>query len=62
MLSEVPIIAPETVYLYQNTSVIPDEVLASRIGLIPLKINPDLLEWPTNTRGHCCNSWMLQNE
>ena len=28
------------VLLYQNTSVIPDELLVHRLGLLPLKIDP----------------------
>lgn len=32
--------AIEKVYVYNNTSVIPDEVLAHRIGLIPLRADP----------------------
>ncbi|WLF76892.1 DNA-directed RNA polymerase core subunit rpc40 [Lodderomyces elongisporus] len=45
MIAEVPSVAAETVYSYMNTSVIQDEVLAHRIGLIPLKVDPDSLTW-----------------
>lgn len=45
MISEVPSVAAEYVYVFNNTSVIQDEVLSHRIGLIPLKIDPDLLTW-----------------
>ncbi|CAK9435813.1 uncharacterized protein LODBEIA_P04860 [Lodderomyces beijingensis] len=45
MIAEVPSVAVETIYSYMNTSVIQDEVLAHRIGLIPLKIDPDSLSW-----------------
>ncbi|GEQ72976.1 hypothetical protein JCM33374_g6665 [Metschnikowia sp. JCM 33374] len=45
MLAEVPAVAAETVYVFNNTSVIQDEVLAHRIGLIPLKVDPDALVW-----------------
>ncbi|XP_065353997.1 DNA-directed RNA polymerases I and III subunit RPAC1 [Cloeon dipterum] len=40
LLSEVPSIAIKEVHMYMNTSVIQDEVLCHRIGLIPLKANP----------------------
>lgn len=45
MIAEVPTLAAETIYIFNNTSVIQDEVLSHRIGLIPLKVNPDLLGW-----------------
>ena len=32
--------AIETVYIWNNSSIIQDEVLAHRIGLIPLKVDP----------------------
>jgi DNA-directed RNA polymerase I and III subunit RPAC1 len=43
MLAEVPTVAIETVWFADNTSIIQDEVLAHRIGLIPLKIDPKKL-------------------
>lgn len=45
MLAEVPSVAAETVFVFNNTSVIQDEVLAHRIGLIPLNVDPDSLVW-----------------
>jgi DNA-directed RNA polymerase subunit D len=36
MLSEVPIMAIEDIFYFDNTSLVPDEVLAHRIGLVPL--------------------------
>lgn len=48
MLSEVPSIAIEKVYIYNNTSIIQDEVLAHRLGLIPLKADPRLFEYKEN--------------
>lgn len=45
MLSEVPSMAIEKVYMYNNTSIIQDEVLAHRLGLIPLKADPRLFEY-----------------
>ena len=44
LLSEVPSMAFEKVYIYNNTSIIQDEVLAHRLGLIPLKADPRLFE------------------
>lgn len=39
LLSEIPILAIEDCFIYQNTSIVQDEVLAHRLGLIPLKAN-----------------------
>ncbi|KAL0208952.1 hypothetical protein P9112_011539 [Eukaryota sp. TZLM1-RC] len=44
LLSEVPTIAIENVIIHNNTSVIPDEVLAHRLGLLPIACDPELLE------------------
>jgi DNA-directed RNA polymerase I and III subunit RPAC1 len=40
LLAEIPTMAIEKVYINNNTSVIQDEVLAHRLGLIPLKADP----------------------
>lgn len=49
MIAEVPSVAAEAIYIFNNTSVIQDEVLAHRIGLVPLKVDPELLSWVDNT-------------
>lgn len=49
MIAEVPLVAVEKVFMFQNTSVIQDEVLAHRIGLIPLQVDPDTLQWVDKT-------------
>ncbi|KAI7055481.1 hypothetical protein KC352_g44570, partial [Hortaea werneckii] len=36
LISEVPTVAIEDVFMFDNTSIIQDEVLAHRLGLIPL--------------------------
>lgn len=45
MLAEIPNVAIEHVFVHMNTSVIQDEVLAQRLGLVPLQLNPDWLSW-----------------
>lgn len=39
-----PTVAIETVYVWNNTSIVQDEVLAQRLGLIPLAIDPRKLQ------------------
>lgn len=48
MISEVPSMAIEKVYMFNNTSIIQDEVLAHRLGLIPLKADPRLFEYKSD--------------
>ncbi|ODV92445.1 hypothetical protein CANCADRAFT_1035 [Tortispora caseinolytica NRRL Y-17796] len=45
LIAEVPTIAIEYVYVQKNTSVLQDEVLSQRLGLIPLRADPDRLMW-----------------
>ncbi|EGT44218.1 hypothetical protein CAEBREN_24695 [Caenorhabditis brenneri] len=47
LLAEVPTMALEKIYLYQNTSVIQDEVLCHRLGLLPLRVDPRAFQFPT---------------
>lgn len=51
LLAEVPAMAIEKVILYQNTSIIQDEVLSHRLGLVPLKIDPREFEF-VHEAGH----------
>jgi len=37
--------AIEKVFVYNNTSIIQDEVLAHRLGLIPIKADPRMFEY-----------------
>ncbi|XP_062503648.1 DNA-directed RNA polymerases I and III subunit RPAC1-like isoform X2 [Corticium candelabrum] len=48
LLAEVPTMAIEKVYMFNNTSVIQDEVLAHRLGLIPIYADPEKFEFPSN--------------
>lgn len=41
LIAEVPTVAIEHVYIFNNTSIIQDEVLAHRLGLVPIQIDPD---------------------
>jgi len=47
---QVPTIAIEHVYVWNNTSVIQDEVLAHRIGLVPLNVDPSYFEFKSDAR------------
>lgn len=40
LLAEVPTMAIETVYIQENTSIIQDEVLSHRLGLVPIRADP----------------------
>ena len=50
LLSEVPTMAIETVFVFNNTSVIQDEVLSHRLGLIPIKADPGRFGWQNGIR------------
>lgn len=40
IISEIPTMAFETVYIWNNSSIIQDEVLSHRVGLIPIQVDP----------------------
>lgn len=46
LIAEVPTVALENIFMWNNTSIIHDEVLAHRLGLIPLNVDARLLEEP----------------
>ncbi|XP_795508.4 DNA-directed RNA polymerases I and III subunit RPAC1 [Strongylocentrotus purpuratus] len=45
LLAEVPTMAIEKVSIFNNTSIIQDEILAHRLGLIPIKADPRIFEY-----------------
>lgn len=45
MIAEVPTMAIEHVFIYNNTSVIQDEMLAHRLGMIPIRVDPTKFIW-----------------
>ena len=45
MLAEVPTVAIEHVYIEMNSSIIHDEVLAHRLGLVPIAVDPRLFDF-----------------
>jgi hypothetical protein len=51
VVAETPTLAIETVAIDNNTSVIQDEVLASRLGLIPLKVSDEGREFMRYRKG-----------
>lgn len=46
LIAEVPTIAIHRCYIVNNTSVMQDEVLAHRLGLLPICFDPYLLQYP----------------
>lgn len=48
LIAEVPTMAIERVYIANNTSVVQDEVLSHRLGLVPIRADPRLFEYPDN--------------
>ncbi|KAA0154340.1 hypothetical protein FNF27_06703 [Cafeteria roenbergensis] len=51
LISEVPSMAIETVFMHNNTSIIQDEVLSHRLGLIPIRADPREFDWPSEAAG-----------
>lgn len=56
LISEVPTVAIEHVYIWNNTSIIQDEVLSHRLGLIPLAVDPRKLSFKMNDEANDQNT------
>lgn len=52
MIAEIPSVAVEKVNMWQNTSILPDENLAHRMGLVPILVDPALLEYRQPDQPH----------
>jgi len=48
IISEIPCMAIEHIYMQNNTSIMQDEVLSHRLGLIPIKVDPSDWEFREN--------------
>ncbi|ORX40045.1 DNA-directed RNA polymerase [Kockovaella imperatae] len=48
MIAEVPTVAIDSVYVWNNTSIMQDEVLCHRLGLLPLKVDPRKVQYTKN--------------
>ncbi len=59
LLSEIPTMAIEHVWIHNNTSIIQDEVLAHRLGLIPIKVDPRKFEFKKRTPIMCRVSYCV---
>jgi DNA-directed RNA polymerase I and III subunit RPAC1 len=47
--AQVPTVAIDQVYVWNNTSIMQDEVLCHRLGLIPLKIDPRTFQFKSES-------------
>lgn len=61
LIAEVPTIAIEKVYMMFNTSVVPDEILSHRLGLIPIKADPRKLEFKKSGEGSSNRNTLVFN-
>merc|ERR1712187_230881 len=59
LIAEVPTVAISQVTMYQNTSVIHDENLSHRLGLVPIKFDPDLLAWKSSSHSFAPNNSIM---
>lgn len=55
MMADIPTLAIETVWIEENTSVLPDEFLSHRLGLIPLD-SLNMADHVSNYRAVCAAS------
>ena len=53
LIAEVPTMCIENVYVMNNTSIVQDEVLAHRLGMVPLNVNPDSFQMRSGSSEPC---------
>ena len=58
---KVPTVAVENVYVWNNTSIVQDEVLSQRLGLVPLKIDPSKVEFKNRSSAYAFLFALPQN-
>jgi DNA-directed RNA polymerase I and III subunit RPAC1 len=58
----VPTVAIENVYVYNNTSIVQDEVLAHRLGLVPIKVDPRKVKWKPLPTPECEHISLISRE
>jgi DNA-directed RNA polymerase I and III subunit RPAC1 len=46
LLAEIPTMAIEKVFVYDNSSILHDEFLAHRLGLVPIFADPTMFDEP----------------
>lgn len=51
LLAEVPTVAVENVWITENSGLVQDEVLAHRVGLVPIKVDPRRLDFVQEEAG-----------
>lgn len=56
LIAEVPTVAIEHVYVWTNTSIVQDEVLSHRLGLVPLAVDPSRLTYKTDDEANDQNT------
>ena len=54
---QLPTIAIEHAYVMNNTSIIPDDILAHRLGLIPILADPRMFEFKKRTCHLCATAF-----
>lgn len=60
LLSEITSVCIEKVFFYDNSSILNDEVLSHRLGLVPLLITTDVLNYFSSMKNHSNNKIIFE--